>query len=138
MAHLAVRGGAPVRTAPFPAWPVWGDEEIQNLTAVLRSGKWGSTLGSFTREFESEFAAYQSAAHGVCVNSGTTALRIALLAADIGSGDQVLVPAYTFFASASAIVEVGAVPVFVDIDPATYTIDPTARGSGVHGPRPRR
>lgn len=124
MAHLALKGGDPVRRAPFPAWPIWGDEEIENLATVVRSGKWGCTTGSFTAEFERKFAAYHSAAYGVCVNSGTTALRIALLAADIGPGDRVLVPAYTFFASASAVVEAGAVPVFVDIDPATCTIDP--------------
>lgn len=124
MSHLALHGGTPVRRAPFPAWPIWGNEEVENLSAVLRSGTWGSTAGSVTREFETRFAAFQGAAHGVCVNSGTTALRIALLAADIGTGDRVLVPAYTFFASAAAIVEAGAVPIFVDIDPDTFTIDP--------------
>jgi dTDP-4-amino-4,6-dideoxygalactose transaminase len=124
VAHLAVKGGSPVRSAPFPAWPVWGQEELENLSAVIRSGKWGSTAGSFTGEFEKAFAAYHAAAHGVCVNSGTTALRIALLAADVPPGSRVLVPAYTFFASASAIVEAGAVPVFVDIDPGTFTMDP--------------
>jgi dTDP-4-amino-4,6-dideoxygalactose transaminase len=124
MANLALNGGHPVRSTPFPVWPVWGDEELENLAAVVRSGKWGCTAGSFTQEFEKKFAAYHAAAHGVCVNSGTTALRIALLAADIGPGDKVLVPAYTFFASASAVVEAGAVPMFVDIDPGTYTIDP--------------
>ena len=124
MAHLALRGGNPVRTTPFPVWPVWDDGEIEGLAAVVRSGKWGSTVGSLTRKFERDFSAYQGAAHGVCVNSGTAALRISLFAAGIGPGDQVLVPAYTFFASASAIVEAGAVPVFVDIDPGTYTIDP--------------
>jgi dTDP-4-amino-4,6-dideoxygalactose transaminase len=113
-----------VRSAPFPAWPVWGEEELENLSAVIRSGKWGCTAGSFTSEFEKAFAAYHAAAHGVCVNSGTTALRIALLAADVRPGSRVLVPAYTFFASASAIVEAGAVPVFVDIDPGTFTMDP--------------
>ncbi len=124
MAHLAVGGGNPVRRAPFPTWPVWGDEEIENLATVVRSGAWGCTTGRFTPEFEKNFAAYHSAVYGVCVNSGTTALRLALLAADIGPGDRVLVPAYTFFASASAIVEAGAVPVFIDIDSATYTISP--------------
>ena len=124
MPHLALRGGTAVRSAAFPVWPVWGEEELANLAAVVRSGKWGCTTGSFTLEFEKKFAAYHAAAHGVCVNSGTTALRIALLAADIGPADEVLVPAYTFFASAAAVVEAGAVPVFVDIDPSTYTIDP--------------
>lgn len=123
MSHLAIRGGNPVRQEPFPVWPVWGEEEIEYLTRVIKSGKWGSINGKVTGEFESKFAAYQHAKHGICVNSGTTALRIACTAADIDVGDEVLVPAYTFIASASAIVEAGAVPIFVDIDPDTYNID---------------
>ncbi len=123
MPSLAVNGGTPVRTEPFPKWPVWGDEEIENLTHVIKSGKWGSLHGSVTQDFEKKFAQYQHAKHGICVNSGTTALRIALTAADVDAGDEVLVPAYTFIASASAIYEAGAIPIFVDIDPNTYNID---------------
>ena len=123
MANLAIRGGSPVRETPFPVWPVWGDEEIDYLTRVIKSGKWGSINGKVTAEFEARFAAYQQAKHGICVNSGTTALRIACTAADIDVGDEVLVPAYTFIATASAVVEAGAVPIFVDIDPTSYNID---------------
>lgn len=123
MPALAVNGATPVRTDPFPKWPVWGDEEIEHLTQVIKSGKWGSLHGSMTEDFEKKYAAYQHAKHGICVNSGTTALRIALTAADIDTGDEVLVPAYTFIASASAIVEAGGIPIFVDIDPKTYNID---------------
>ncbi|MBN1466761.1 DegT/DnrJ/EryC1/StrS family aminotransferase [candidate division KSB1 bacterium] len=123
MAQLASKGGTPVRTERFPFWPVWGDEEIENLTAVIKSGKWGCLHGTLSDEFERKFAAYQDAKYGILVNSGTTALKIALTAAGIGAGDQVIVPAYTFIASASSIIEAGAVPVFVDIDPHTFNID---------------
>lgn len=123
MSHLAVKGGTPVRQKSFPVWPVWGKEEIEYLTKVIKSGKWGSLHGEFTPLFENKFAAYQQAKHGICINSGTTALRIALTAADIDVGDEVLVPAYTFIATASAVVEAGGIPIFVDIDPHTYNID---------------
>lgn len=123
MSKLAINGGTPVRKQPFPVWPIWGDEEINNLADVVKSGKWGSLSGERTAEFEKLFAKYQDAKHGILTNSGTTALRLALTAADIGPGDQVLVPAYTFIASASSIVEAGGIPIFVDIDPDTYNID---------------
>ncbi|MDZ7339467.1 MAG: DegT/DnrJ/EryC1/StrS family aminotransferase [candidate division KSB1 bacterium] len=124
MAKLALHGGAPVREKPFPKWPVWGDEEIANLTEVVKSGKWGSLAGTKVKEFEQKFADYQQARFGICVNSGTTALRIALMAAGVESGQEVLVPNYTFIASATAVLEAGAVPVFVDVEPDTYNMDP--------------
>ena len=125
MSKLAVRGGAPVRTKPFPSWPVWGQEEIDNLTEVVKSGKWGRLKGERVAEFEQKFAAFQQAKYGVAVNSGTTALHLALLAAGIRPGDVVLVPAYTFIATATAVLEAGGVPKFVDIDPETYNMDVT-------------
>lgn len=126
MPQLAIHGGTPVRTAPFPVWPVWGDDEIDNLTHVIKSGKWGCLHGSLSGEFERKYADFHQAKHGILVNSGTTALRIALTAADIDVGHEVLVPAYTFIASASAVIEAGAIPLFVDIDPSTYNIDVNA------------
>ncbi len=130
MAQLALHGGAPVRQKPFPTWPVWGDEEIANLTEVVKSGKWGSLAGTKVKEFEQKFAAYQQARFGVCVNSGTTALRLALMASGVESGQEVLVPNYTFIASATAVLEAGAVPVFVDVEPDTYNMD--ADGLAAH------
>jgi dTDP-4-amino-4,6-dideoxygalactose transaminase len=124
MGKLAIKGGAPIRSKPYPTWPVWGDEEIDNLTQVVKSGKWGSMAGTRTREFESKFAAYHQAKHGICINSGTTALRLALTAAGVEAGSEVIVPAYTFIATATAVVDMGGIPVFVDIDPKTYNIDP--------------
>lgn len=126
MSTLAIKGGKPVRTEPFPVWPVWGDEEIEQLTAVVKSGKWGRINGKVTEQFEQAFAAAHDAKHGVAVNSGTTALRLALMAADVEPGSEVIVPAYTFIATASAAVEAGCIPVFVDIDPQTYNMNPQA------------
>lgn len=123
MARLAINGGTPVRSAPFPNWPVWGQEELNGLAEVVKSGRWGSIAGERVRQFEERFAAYQGAKHGVCVNSGTTALQIGLQAVGLAPGDEVLVPAYTFIASATAVLLAQGVPVFVDIDPETCNID---------------
>jgi dTDP-4-amino-4,6-dideoxygalactose transaminase len=94
------------------------------IQRVLDSGQF--TLGSEVAAFEEEFAAYSQAESGIGVNSGTSALHLALLAAGIGSGDEVITVPFTFVATASAIVYTGAKPVFVDIDPATFTMDPVA------------
>jgi dTDP-4-amino-4,6-dideoxygalactose transaminase len=82
------------------------------------------TLGSEVAAFEQEFAAYSQAAHGVGVNTGTSALHLALLAAGIGAGDEVITVPFTFMATVSAIDYTGARAVLVDIDPQTYTMDP--------------
>jgi len=124
MASLAVRGGRPIRTEPFPVWPVWGDEEIDNLTQVIKGGQWGRLKGTVTSDFERRFADLHQAKHGICINSGTTALQIALIAADVATGSEVICPAYTFIATASAIVDIGCVPIFVDVQPDTFNIDP--------------
>ncbi|MBN1349510.1 DegT/DnrJ/EryC1/StrS family aminotransferase [candidate division KSB1 bacterium] len=125
MGKLAVNGGVPVRSNPFPKWPIWDQGEIDALTEVVKSGKWGSLHGNKVSEFEQKYAAMHNAKHGICINSGTLGLRIALMAAGIGGEkEEVIVPAYTFIASASAVIEANAVPVFVDIDSDTYNIDP--------------
>lgn len=123
MAKLAINGGEPVRTRPFPKWPMWNEAEIQALTDVVKSNEWGSIKGKRVKEFEQSFAEYHDAKYGVCVNSGTTALTLALRAVGIGKSDEVLLPAYTFIATASSIIETGALPKFVDIDPETYNIN---------------
>jgi dTDP-4-amino-4,6-dideoxygalactose transaminase len=81
-------------------------------------------LGAEVAEFEKEFAAYSGATHGMGVNNGTSALQLALLAANVGAGDEVITVPFTFVASVAAIWYTGAKPVFVDIDPRTYTMDP--------------
>ena len=84
------------------------------------------TLGSEVQAFEAEFAAYSQAAHGIGVNTGTSALHLALLAAGVGRGDEVITVPFTFVATVSAIDYTGATPVFVDIDPQTFTMDAAA------------
>jgi dTDP-4-amino-4,6-dideoxygalactose transaminase len=123
---LAILGGTPVRSRPFASWPVFGPEEERALLETLRSGKWGRIDGTRVAAFEKRFAEYQGARYGVAVISGTAALRIALLAAGIEAGDEVIVPDYTFIATASAVVESNAVPIFVDIEPETCNIDPAS------------
>src|SRR5205814_3933105 len=89
--------------------------------SVLESGQF--ILGDQVSAFESEFASYAGAVHGVGVNSGTSALHLALLAAGIGPGDEVITVPFTFVATVAAICYTGARPVFVDIDPRSFTLD---------------
>jgi dTDP-4-amino-4,6-dideoxygalactose transaminase len=124
MSTLAINGGAPVRTRPFLGWPVFGREEEDALLAVLRSGVWGSIDGTYVKRLEVEFADLQAARHGISCVNGTMALTVALKALGIGPGDEVLVPPYTFIATASAALMIGAIPVFVDVDLETLLIDP--------------
>jgi len=120
---LAVAGGKPVRTAAFPGWPVFDATEEDAILGVLRSGKW--FLGDRVAEFERTFTDFCEAKHGVAVSSGTVALQVALEAAGVELGDEVIVPSYTFIATASSVALVGGIPVFVDVDPDTYLIDPS-------------
>jgi dTDP-4-amino-4,6-dideoxygalactose transaminase len=123
MAHLAIAGGTPLRQKPFPHWPIWNQEEVAAVQAVVTSGQWSSIHGTEVQQFEKEFAAYQDAAYSIAVVNGTVALKLALTAAGVGVGDEVIVPGYTFVGTATAALEIGAVPVFADIDPHTYTLD---------------
>jgi dTDP-4-amino-4,6-dideoxygalactose transaminase len=122
--RLALDGGTPVRTAPFLQWPFWDERDEAALLGVLRSGKWGATQGDRVTTFAETFARYQDAAHGVCVTNGTAALEVALRAAGVEPLDEVIVPPYTFVASATAILSIGAIPVFCDIQQDTFLIDP--------------
>jgi len=122
MSKLAIHGGIPVRTAPWPSWPIYGDREIELLTEVVKSGRWG--FGPKEEEFAAKFAAYQGAKHGICVSGGARALEVALRALGVGPGDEVIVPALTFVGTVEGAWAIGAVPILVDVDPDTYTIDP--------------
>ncbi|GAA3145114.1 3-amino-5-hydroxybenzoate synthase [Kribbella aluminosa] len=115
----------------MPEWPQYDDEEAKALLAVLNSGKWGSTSGDTVATFEREFAAYQQAGYAVCLANGTLAIAVALRAAGVGIGDEVIVPPYTFVATASAALFVGAVPVFADVDPDTHLLDPAAAEAAI-------
>ncbi len=123
MAKLALLGGSPVRGKAFPKWPIWGKEDIDSLVEVVRSGKWG-TRGPKVEEFERRFAQYCDSKYCVSLTSGTTALYLALWAGGVEPGDEVIVPPYTFIATANAAAMLGAVPVFADIDLDTGCLDP--------------
>jgi perosamine synthetase len=99
-----------------------GNEEAYVLEAIRSS--WISSSGPFLARFEAEFAAATAAEHALAVSNGTVALHLALLSVGIGPGDEVIVPSLTYVATANAVRYVGAEPVFVDVDPATWCIDP--------------
>lgn len=106
------------------ATPLIGDEERAAVDRVLQSGS--LSQGPEVAAFEAEFSTIVGDRRCVAVNSGTSALHLALLAAGIGVGDEVVVPSFTFAATANAVRLAGATPVFADIDPATYCLDPAA------------
>lgn len=124
--QLALLGGKPVRTRPFTSWPIHGKVEEKRLLRTLRSGKWGRLTGPEVSEFENRFAAMHGCKHGIAVVNGTVSLRIALVAAGIRAEDEVIIPPYTFFSTASAVIEANAIPVFADIDLDTFNLDPGA------------
>lgn len=101
--------------------PVVGDEELENIESVIESGY--LTEGSVTRDFEEKFANYVDAEHAIAVTSCTTGLELALEALDVGPGDEVPLPDFTYPATANAVVRVGADPILVDVDRKTYNID---------------
>ncbi|MVU78555.1 aminotransferase class I/II-fold pyridoxal phosphate-dependent enzyme [Nocardia sp. ET3-3] len=123
---LAIHGGTPVRgPRPWPVWPQYDARTETELLAALRSSRWSvswySPRGEKSRErlFAEAFARYHDAAYGVSVDHGSGALVIALEALGIGPGDEVIVPAMTWVAPATAVLRVGALPVLVDVDPDT-------------------
>jgi len=124
MDKLALFGGAPAKKSPFPTWPQYDDQERQALLEVLDSRVWWRTPGTQTLKFEQEFAKYQGAKHGIAVTNGTAALEVVLAAVGVGLGDEVIVPNFTFVATASAVLFAGALPVLIDVTPNTYCLDP--------------
>lgn len=131
MSKLALLDGAPVRTAPFPAYKVIGDEEKAAVNAVLDSGVLSRFLGTWhpdffggpeVQAFEKEWAAISGTKHAISVNSCTSGLYAAVGALGCGPGDEVICSPYTMIASATAAIAFNAVPVFADIDPETYGI----------------
>lgn len=129
--RLAILGGDPVTAKPWPRWPSSSPATQRALSEVLESQRWainGPADGrpAFGALFEASFASYHGVAHCVAVTSGSAAIRIALQALGIGYGDAVLVPGLTWVACASAVLAAGAVPVFVDVEPATLCMSPEA------------
>ena len=128
MARLALGGGTPVRTAPFPRWPDFDERERSLLLEALEARSWGGYPfpNAMAERFGAAFAAAHDAEHAFPIVNGTVAIEIALVAAGLRPGDEVILPAYTFEASAAPVLRLGAVPVFVDVLPETYCVDPAA------------
>jgi len=125
MSELAILGGTATRTRPFEPWPQYTESDARRLLEVLESRNWGGYPfpNQFANDFAQKFADYHGAKYGCCVANGTIALVVALQAAGIRFGDEVIVPAYTWDGTAAAVLFAGAVPVFADIDPHTYCLD---------------
>jgi len=138
MSTLALFGGQAVRTVPFPSWPVFDRNEEESLLEVLRSGHWwrysmgeateplaaSEALRSKVAEFQEQFALAHNARFGIACSTGMAALQVALRALDVDRGDEVIVPPYTFIATATAPMAIGATPVFCDIDYDTFNLSP--------------
>nr|MDO8132810.1 DegT/DnrJ/EryC1/StrS family aminotransferase [Candidatus Njordarchaeum guaymaensis] len=122
---LALHGGKPVRTKILPFVPEQADigpMEINAAVKVLRSKKLSQLSGEEVANFEKEFAEYYGIKNAIATSSGTTALHAALAGLGVGPGDDVILPPYTFMATANAILHQNGVPIFADIDPETCTI----------------
>ena len=124
MSQLALLGGQKAKTKAFSPWPIYDEDERRALMEVLESRIWWRTPGTKTLEFEGAFAAFHGAKHAVAVTNGTAALEVLMAALGVGPGDEVIVPDFTFVATASAVLFAGALPVMVDVLPETCCIDP--------------
>ena len=119
----AILGGQPVRTKGWPGWPIWNPEtDEKRMIEDIRSGIW--SRGVLATEFEEKWAEAVGAKRSLVVVNGTNALITSLIQLNIGGGDEVIVPPYTFIATVAAVLAAGAIPVFADVDPATFQIDP--------------
>lgn len=129
MAKLALNGAAAVRTKPYPCWPRGGAEEKRWLDKVLKSNRWfaglqGDDPDALGTLFGKRFAELHAARHALPVSNGSVAIEVALRALEIRPGDEVIVPPYTFISTVTSVLMVGAVPVFADINPRSYCLDP--------------
>ena len=121
--ELVLLGGKPVRTQPFPTWPILERNDRKACREVLESKRWSRLGGRYVREFEKKWAERLGARYGLATDNGTSALFTALKALDIGPGDEVIVPPYTFVATINVVLLLYALPVFVDTDRETFQID---------------
>ena len=134
MGRLAINGGARAITRTWPRWPIADERELELLREVLDGGTWGGTqFGPKVAELNERFARYCDGKYGVALDNGTVTMELTLQALGVGPGDEVIVPAYTFIATAIVVTHVGATPVFVDVDPKTVCIDPEAVERAVSG-----
>ncbi|MFQ6608062.1 MAG: DegT/DnrJ/EryC1/StrS family aminotransferase [Fidelibacterota bacterium] len=120
---LAIHGGNPVRTDPFPLWPRPTQAMKDSLIHTLENERWG--IGSaVVEQFEKNFAKFHDSRYALAISTGTAALWVSLKAAGVKAGDEVIIPAYTFIGTATAVLMANAVPVFADIDEETLNMDP--------------
>ena len=126
--RLAILGGTPVRPQGYPSWPDVDEETVARVVETVRSGQWGGFPypGPNTARFAELFAALHDVRHAIPMANGTITMEVALKALDVGWGDEVIVPALTFSATAYAPMAAGALPVIVDVAPDTLAIDPDA------------
>jgi len=130
---LAIHGGKKSVTADF-TWPLFDKNDIHAVTRVAQSGQWGNPdCGGLVEKFEKEFAEYCGSKYALTCVNGSVALRLALIASGVKPGDEVIVPPYTFIATATIVVEANCVPVFVDITPDTYNLDPSKIEAAITG-----
>jgi len=127
---LAILGGPPLRKRPFLRWPIFAEPDREALLKTFESGEWGG-YGPTVRQFEAEFAKAHDSLHGVSAANGTLSLEAALIASGIRPEDEVIVPPISFVATATAVLRVGAIPVFADIDLQTYNLDPTTVAAAI-------
>jgi dTDP-4-amino-4,6-dideoxygalactose transaminase len=124
-AKLAIAGGTPIlKREDYETWPVLTENDRKFVNQVLDSGVVAGATGPQVVALEKEWAEFVGAKHCLTTCSGTAALHMALAAVDVGPGAEVIVPSYTFLATASCVLHQMAIPIFVDIEPQTYTIDP--------------
>jgi dTDP-4-amino-4,6-dideoxygalactose transaminase len=126
MSELALHGGPQAAdTLDIPDWPHCTEQSKENVLSALESESWCSSYSGaeWVDRFEKRFTEYHDAENAIAIANGTIAIEVALRMLDVRPGDEVLVPPYTFIATASAVTSVGAVPRFVDVDPDTYNVD---------------
>ena len=122
--QLAINGGSKTLSKNF-SWPIYDERDVAAISEVANSGNWGTPdCAGLVEQFEKEFAAYCGSKYAITCVNGSVALRLALIACGVRPGDEVIVPPYTFIATASIVLESNCVPVFVDIDPETYNMSP--------------
>ena len=124
--NIALYGAEPVRTKPWPKWPLFTQQDKDDLAAVLDDGGMTAITGPFVKQFEDSFAEKFGAKYALACTNGISSLHLALASMGVGVGDEVIVPAHTFIGSAIPIVMANAIPVFADIDVETFNIDPAA------------
>ncbi len=128
MSKLAILGGEAIRKKPFTAWPQYSQADLDRIVEVVKSRHWGGypVPSKYAGEFGTRFAELHGTKYGLCLANGTVALLAAAQALGLKFGDEVIVPAYTWDGTAIAVLQAGCVPVFADVDPDTYCLDPKA------------